>query len=683
MSSQRKQRRGAAAVLAMLYLTLFATLAMAMYAMTTINVQVADNQADAERARGVAESGLRWMQHRFVRMNRPKTTIGEITPTVAANLWPAIRSAIASDLASMLNPSERVATITGTTLTTAPIAVDNEPGRFVITIRPDPTDARLLLVSSRGTYGSATRTVSMAFTIDKKVKYAIVGKVPIQLGRNTIVEGPVAMLTGGKYPPLFTLSDFRGLKTSLTNRIDAFQAFLEQQHAGYDNRINVNNPSEYAAAVKAGFDDYSGDGFVDEYDLFLREFDTDRDGGISRSEFTNNKGKLYDPELFSAIDSLGGPLFDGDPQRAGYKDDRIDNLDGYAKVRGQVAVATSSSDWKSNLSGSGQSIQDQMKGPIVSDGSGSPVQFGATGSEVFDLSPDNFDTSGFKSRTGPENGPTSRNSKVISNAVLRASDANGGTVDERTPLGSTTYQATYRRPVFKNITFRNCRIPAGLNALFENCKFEGNTYVEMATNVTDASGRTTTSASDGMDYSKRMKNGSFNKDTVLTASNSWGYVQGNNLRFNNCTIEGPIAADVRTAYTHFTDSWEFTGATMFDNKADETATIVAPQTNIEMGSFTDPAKAPSTLKGVVVAGNIDIRGSGMVDGSIIVTGDGAGNTTQGWFGASDASTDPGSPMPEGGWGRLNIRYNPYRPLPDGINIAVDILPEVASYQEGA
>ena len=121
---------------------------------------------------------------------------------------------------------------------------------------------------------------------------------------------------------------------------------------------------------------------------------------------------------------------------------------------------------------------------------------------------------------------------------------------------------------------------------------------------------------------------------------------------------------------------------MFDNQADQTATIVAPQTNIEMGSFTDPAKAPSTLTGVVVAGNIDIRGTGMIDGSIIITGDGAGNTTQGWFGPSDASTDPKSPMPEGGWGMLSIRYNPHRALPDGINIAIDILPDVSTYKEG-
>src|SRR5204863_8709055 len=98
------------------------------------------------------------------------------------------------------------------------------------------------------------------------------------------------------------------------------------------------------------------------------------------------------------------------------------------------------------------------------------------------------------------------------------------------------------------------------------------------------------------------------------------------------------------------NTMQFTGSTMFDNQADQSATIVAPQTNIEMGSFTDPSHAPSTLTGVVVAGNLDIRGTCIVDGSIIITGDGAGNTTNGWFGPRDDQTDVTTPMPEGGYG---------------------------------
>jgi hypothetical protein len=101
-----------------------------------------------------------------------------------------------------------------------------------------------------------------------------------------------------------------------------------------------------------------------------------------------------------------------------------------------------------------------------------------------------------------------------------------------------------------------------------------------------------------------------------------------------------------------------------------------------MGSFTLPDAAPSKLTGVVVCGNIDIRGTSIIDGSVVVTGDGAGNTTLGWFGPSDASTDPSSPMPEGGYGRIDIRYNPYRSLPDGINMSVDFTPKLGTYLEG-
>ena len=48
-----------------------------------------------------------------------------------------------------------------------------------------------------------------------------------------------------------------------------------------------------------------------------------------------------------------------------------------------------------------------------------------------------------------------------------------------------------------------------------------------------------------------------------------------------------------------------------------------------------------------------------------LTGDGAGNTTLSYFGPSDGDSNP-SALPEGGYGRLNIRYNPTRALPDGM-----------------
>lgn len=677
--------------MAMLFLVILTTLSVAMFSLATTNLQSASNLSDAERSRAAAESGLRWMSYRFMRMSRPKTTVGNITPSVASNLWPQIVTSITNDLATLTNTAERTVTVADGVLESSPISLDGSDARFTITVEQlpyyitDPSDGRYrhsIKVTSTGTCNGASRTMSMVFRLDKKVNFAVVGKVPLQFGKNTIVEGPVAMATAGKYPPILALSDFRNIKASLTTKVDAFQAFLEANHKRYDNRIAATDTAAWTLAQQAGYRDRNADNYIDEYDLFVYEFDSNGDKAITKAEFTNpSTGKLYDAELFAAMDTLGGPLYDGDTTRQGYKDDRIDNYDAYAKIRGQVSLATTADAWSSNLSGQGKTIYDMMGGPLTPPrATDTAVKFGANSADIFDLSPTNFNTSTFRTQSGPDHGATVVSGSVFTNKTLAATDANGGTATERTPLGSTSYQATYKRPVFRDKTFRNCRIPKGLNALFENCKFEGVTFVELETQITNSSGQVTTSQTDAMTWSKKMKSGSFNKDTALTSTNSYGFDKGNNLRFNDCTFNGPVASDVPTAYSHFTNSWEFTGKTYFDNVADQTATIVAPQTNIEMGSFTDPTAAPSTLIGVVVAGNIDIRGTSNVDGSIVVTGDGAGNTTLGWFGASDSETNP-SALPEGGFGRLNIRYNPYRALPDGINIAVDILPDTSTYSE--
>ena len=730
-------------MMAMLFLSMASILALGMYAASTTTTASARNMMEGERARGAAESGLRWVSWRFTKINRPRTTAGNITPGVAAALWPQIKSAVTADLNTMLQPHERGVVPDATdamAVVSKPIAVDASsaavPGaRFAVRVRPhplfpgDPLDARYLRVTSTGSYRGASRVISMDFMLDKKIKFAMVGKVPIQLGRNVMVEGPIGMTTPGKYPPIYALSDFRHLDPALASRIDSFNNFLKAMHNGYDNRVAVHDGEEFPLAVERGFADTNGDNYIDEYDLFLAHFDRNKDKAISAGEFTNlATGKMYDAELFATLDALSPPLSTGETARDGFRDGVIDNRDAYAKVRGQISLAASQTDWSNNVRSQGKLIQDQLAGPIApADSTELPVRFGVPASEILDLSPTMFDTAPFKARTGPEAGTTRTSAGTtvaIENKVLAPADAQVMRVTaagssgfkvgdfvlkaqfdaanaalptaqratganatppnatERVPFGSTAYQATYNRPVFRNMHFKNVRIPKGMNALFENCTFEGVTYVELQTNITTSGGSTTTNSGDGMNWSKRMKSGSFSADTALTATNSYGFSEGNNLRFNNCSIKGPIATDNPTAYTHFTNSMEFTGATMFDNQADQTATLVAPQTNVEMGSFTDPAKAPSTLVGVVVAGNIDIRGSSVVDGSVIVTGDGAGSTTMGWFGPSDAATEPTTAMPEGGWGRLSIFYNPNRPLPDGINLAVDIVPDIDTYSEG-
>src|SRR3954470_8829119 len=330
-------RRGATAVLAMLFLVIFVTLSLAMLSLATGNTQSASNLSDVARAQDAAETGLRWMEYRFQKMDRPQRTEGNITPAVARLVWTnnagGLQKAIADDFGAttvgspshtnvnrMTNPAERPWTIVnGVDMTSSWIVPDETGTKFQLHIAQhptyvgDPLDARYLHVSSTGQYRNTMRTVSLDFKLDKKIKFAVVGKVPIQLGRNTVVEGNVAMATANKYPPIQMLSDFQHFDPALATKITNFETFLKTKHAGYDGRISVNNTLEYNQAISAGYTDYNVDGYVDEYDLFAKQYDANGDRKISRLEFTKpSTGKLYDDNLFNLLDGLGAPLFAGD-----------------------------------------------------------------------------------------------------------------------------------------------------------------------------------------------------------------------------------------------------------------------------------------------------------------------------------------------------------------------------------
>ena len=133
------------------------------------------------------------------------------------------------------------------------------------------------------------------------------------------------MATAGKYPPLLTLSDFQHFDPNLKTKIVNFENFLMgthnssgqvvPNHAGYDGRIQTGT-AEATYAESQGYTDVNGDNYIDEYDLFLAQYDKNGDKRISQAEFTNPAtGLLYDANLFAAIDQSGGPEFVGDTTR--------------------------------------------------------------------------------------------------------------------------------------------------------------------------------------------------------------------------------------------------------------------------------------------------------------------------------------------------------------------------------
>src|SRR4051794_1879409 len=92
--TRRCARKGMTAVLAMLYLTLMASLALGFYSASNTAVMVSTNEQRVERARLAAESGLD-----FARYNLSRVSIPAKTP-VSQHF-----SLMADQLASKLNGS--------------------------------------------------------------------------------------------------------------------------------------------------------------------------------------------------------------------------------------------------------------------------------------------------------------------------------------------------------------------------------------------------------------------------------------------------------------------------------------------------------------------------------------------------------------------------------------------------
>jgi len=137
-----------------------------------------------------------------------------------------------------------------------------------------------------------------------------------------------------------------------------------------------------------------------------------------------------------------------------------------------------------------------------------------------------------------------------------------------------TWNRQLNRHVYENQTFTNQRLPGNRNALFRNCTFEGVLYVDCS------------------------KNGSS---------------QYNNVRFEDCSFNGPIVTEVPQQFKWEKNCLYFTGEATFNNTSNiQEATILAPHFNVNLGN-TNPAQSDnSVLTGVIVGGIVDIRGNAQV-----------------------------------------------------------------------
>jgi hypothetical protein len=307
---------------------------------------------------------------------------------------------------------------------------------------------------------------------------------------------------------------------------------------------------------------------------------------------------------------------------------------------------------------------------------------------------------------------------------------------EETPLGSRAAYDWYQRPIYRNMSFENCMIPLGTNALFEDCTFLGVTYIETDPQCEDINwnyaGAMAQIELDGGGYTYEPRFGELTTQHPIAGELTDSKPYSNNTRFEGCTFLGSLAGDTPGEYTHWRNKTQFTGPTRFfvdpldpdlalqsdgaelrlkleslpAEQLSEMArsSIMMPGWSVDVGSFTNEVAgnlddSPRVdLRGIIVAGILDIRGTASVRGTLLMTfrpvsGEGplyydgqpdAFNTTIGFFGPLDGDgegVDPSSASFEG-FGEIILAYDPLVQLPDGIPWPILAEPIATTYQEG-
>lgn len=400
-----------------------------------------------------------------------------------------------------------------------------------------------------------TRTISQDFRISKSVRHAIISPSRVMLGKNVLVHGDMGMrftaVTYNNANPLYTKSDFAGMNATLDAKLDAFKASMAQYDVDGDNRLRVGHPVEGAGLpadqdfdgdgqLDHAFEDVTGDGYVDEFDIFLKQYDQNGDGRLVLSaaltagtpaagqtpEFTadDDLALLIDSNnpdrnrngVYGFIDANGNgrwdageAMLDYDADRGinrdqvlGYRDGYVDRRDQYAKVAGRLSYKVTQSDW---ATGQGP-IPDRVRGPIVPAAGSSPVAYNVDDTELPAISPSTFtstqngliqaaDGQSFDQQVATQLGIAVNQlaTYVEPNApgyagprYLRVDPDNNydGLPDnwttaywEKMPFNSPSYSDVYFRPVYENMTFNDVTIPQGNNGLFKNCTFIGVTHI--------------------------------------------------------------------------------------------------------------------------------------------------------------------------------------------------------------
>lgn len=407
--AKRANRRGVTAILAMMFMVLFGSLAAAMAIASQGNLQTAQTHLVVTRALGALDTGVRLAEARMkMATNEFRIERGTIDSAFVEDLWDG--SFDISD-GQVLFPDGNAATMglrevlldmhaLDNTVTIVPEYTPKDswavPNPVVLEVNPDggavsaaqityiplPDQAavRAIVTGYAWDYMQSrwiTRTAQQDFAILKRVEHAILGPSKIMIGKNVQINGSLgAVFTSVDNVdghPVIIRSDFYGLDDDLDTKLDAFYAAVQTDDIDGDNRLKIHHPVENQSLAALNQSDYDGDanadnafgdgsldGHVDEFDIFLAHYDNNGDGRVvlSNALTAGTPAEMLSPEFTGVDEDLAELIDAGNPDRngdgvvdakdtvLGYRDGVLDYKDRYAKIRGSLAIRVTRDAWE-------------------------------------------------------------------------------------------------------------------------------------------------------------------------------------------------------------------------------------------------------------------------------------------------------------------------------------------------
>jgi hypothetical protein len=647
MKTQRQSvRRGIALIMAMIFIVIFAAVSIGFLSLSSANTQTANNHHLGNNALNAALSGLDCAKYVTTKAYQAylaaptKTGNNKVTADDSKSVWNTLYTQLCtqlttSTLGGTLSPSNNPTTGVGL-ITVSGIRYQNSDATFTIQYSHDPAvDPNIIQIISTGNAGGIKRTVKMSCLFAKNttvMSYAVAGRCRVWLAGNTTIHGPIYSawnISTAQLSQLSQLAEQIKLKMAAGTLSTSFATLVSSLSLSSANRTTVLNEltsgtlsPDKAAARCIGFMATPS----------ISPVNTTSDstvlGAISTC-WSKDQVKLKTWKL-ETLNASGNPI---------YQTDGSGNVVYETDSSGNFLLDNNGQKIASRIVSTGDEIQGITAG----------INYGETPSEMDGMNVADYCTTEYNkyyTDTLTTNGgggdipfiaSGANKTPTVNEYYPHAVNANGtpnyGVVSPKGGLA-------VKRSVYQNQTYTNVRLPAGRNALFKNCTFNGKLFVDCSGNVATGVG---TSA-----Y--------------------------NNVRFDNCTFNGTIVTNVPTSLP--TNWWiynnlYFTGSANFQNNANTDATILAPQFSVNLGNNSPVAGTDNVLHGAIVGGIVDIRGNAEVFGTVISMAD-TSSYTSGYVSNIGATLlDGGSEtVAIGDVGTINITPDPEKLLPSGIRTPV-------------